>query len=54
MCGYQIGLDRTCVSEDTRITYVTTGILLQKLIDPDFEEKFNNKYTHIILDEVHE
>ena len=32
LCGYQIGLDRSCVSEDTRITYVTTGVLLQKLI----------------------
>ena len=54
MCGYQIGLDRTHIKENTRISYVTTGILLQKLIDPDFEKNFNKKYTHIILDEVHE
>lgn len=49
ICGYQIGLDSQHVSENTRICYVTTGILLQKLI--------NNKcshYTHIIIDEVHE
>lgn len=54
ICGFQIGLDRSKVSEDTRITYVTTGVLLQKLIAHGFEENFNRKYTHIILDEVHE
>lgn len=53
ICGYQIGLDRQNVSEDTRITYCTTGVLLQKLIGPQAEENFA-KYTHIILDEVHE
>lgn len=53
-CGYQIGLDRSKVTEDTRITYVTTGVLLQKLIGPQAHENFNSKYTHIILDEVHE
>lgn len=53
-CGYQIGLDRSKVCEDTRITYVTTGILLQKLIGEGAEENFNKIYTHIILDEVHE
>lgn len=50
-CGYQIGLDHEHVSVDkTRICYVTTGVLLQKLIN-------NNclgVYTHIIVDEVHE
>lgn len=53
ICGYQIGLDHEHVSEDTRITYCTTGILLQKLIGPQAQENFE-KYTHIILDEVHE
>ena len=53
-CGYQIGLDRTKLTENTRISYVTTGILLNKLVDPNFEENFNQKYTHVILDEVHE
>lgn len=49
LCGYQIGLDRRYVNSDTRISYVTTGILLQKLINNDID-----KYTHIIIDEVHE
>lgn len=53
LCGYQIGRDREHVSEDTRITYCTTGVLLEKLIGPLAQENFN-KYTHIILDEVHE
>ena len=53
-CGYQIGLDRTKLSEDTRITYCTTGVLLQKLIGPKADENFNSIYTHILLDEVHE
>lgn len=53
-CGYQIGLDRTKLSEDTRITYCTTGVLLQKLIGPKADENFNSTYTHILLDEVHE
>ena len=51
LCGYQIGLDRSKVSEDTRILYVTTGVLLQKLIGANENLE---KYTHIVLDEVHE
>ncbi|XP_047033672.1 probable ATP-dependent RNA helicase spindle-E isoform X2 [Helicoverpa zea] len=47
--GYQVGLDAH-VSNDTRISYVTTGILLQKLV----ASKTMNEYTHVILDEVHE
>ena len=43
----QVGLDKTA-SEDTRILYCTTGILLNKLIN----EKNMNHYTHVILDEV--
>lgn len=50
ICGYQIGLDRKYISEDTRISYVTTGILLQKLIN----KHDIGRYTHIIIDEVHE
>lgn len=38
------------MSEDTRLLYCTTGVLLQKII----KEKQLNHYTHIILDEVHE
>lgn len=49
LVGYQVARDRK-VSEDTRITYLTTGVLLQKLI----QNKHLNDYTHIILDEVHE
>lgn len=38
--------------ESTHIIFVTTGILLQKLIhEPD---KVLSEYTHIILDEIHE
>ncbi|KAM7362904.1 tudor domain containing 9 protein spindle E [Cochliomyia hominivorax] len=47
--GYQVGLHAN-ISEDTRLTYCTTGVLLQKLI----HEKSLGSYTHIILDEVHE
>lgn len=37
-------------SEDTRLTYCTTGVLLEKLI----AMKSLDTFTHIILDEVHE
>lgn len=37
-------------SEDTRLLYCTTGVLLQQLI----KNKTLAPYTHIILDEVHE
>ena len=46
--GYQIGMD-ACISNSTKIIYMTYGILIQQLI---FHE--NVPYTHIILDEVHE
>ncbi|XP_045776416.1 probable ATP-dependent RNA helicase spindle-E [Maniola jurtina] len=49
LVGYQIGLENK-TSSDTRIHYVTTGVLLQKLVSA----KNMNEYTHIILDEVHE
>ena len=44
---FQVGMDK-CAGADTRLTYVTTGVLLQKLISA----KHMNQYTHIILDEV--
>lgn len=47
--GYQIGLNRE-MSEETILTFMTTGVLLQKLIST----KNLNEFTHIILDEVHE
>lgn len=37
-------------NDDTRITYCTTGVLLEKLVAC----KTLINYTHIILDEVHE
>uniref|UniRef100_A0A1I8NW04 Probable ATP-dependent RNA helicase spindle-E n=1 Tax=Stomoxys calcitrans TaxID=35570 RepID=A0A1I8NW04_STOCA len=49
LVGYQVGLHAN-LSEDTRLLYCTTGVLLQKLI----REKTLGSYTHIILDEVHE
>lgn len=48
-CGYQVGMDRQ-VNPNTCLTYVTTGVLLQKLINL----KEMNNYTHVILDEIHE
>ena len=47
LVGYQIAMDKF-VSEDTRLNFVTTGVLLQKLVGM----KNMNQYTHIILDEV--
>ena len=47
LIGYQIAMDKL-VSEDTRLTFVTTGVFLQKLI----KMQNMNQYTHIILDEV--
>uniref|UniRef100_A0A8C4QL78 RNA helicase n=1 Tax=Eptatretus burgeri TaxID=7764 RepID=A0A8C4QL78_EPTBU len=47
--GYQVGLDKK-TSNDTRITYMTTGILLRKLVST----KSFSTFTHIFIDEVHE
>ncbi|XP_077997158.1 ATP-dependent RNA helicase TDRD9-like [Glandiceps talaboti] len=49
LVGYQVAMDR-CTSDDTRLTFLTTGVLLQKLINT----KNMNQFTHVILDEVHE
>ena len=49
LVGYQIGMDRK-VNEDTRIIYMTTGVLLRKIISAQSLGEF----THIVLDEVHE
>ena len=49
LVGYQVGLN-SATSSDTRLTFCTTGVLLQKLIN----KKNMNDYTHVILDEVHE
>ena len=45
-----MGLDKAHKSLDTRLLYVTTGILKRMLI----AKKHLNEWTHVILDEVHE
>lgn len=50
LVGHHIGMDNQ-VSNATRISYVTTGILLEKLTN---DPKFLESYTHVIFDEVHE
>ncbi|XP_066947953.1 ATP-dependent RNA helicase TDRD9 isoform X1 [Macrobrachium rosenbergii] len=47
--GYQVGLDN-CTDSDTCLAFVTTEVLVQKLI----HKRSLNSFTHIILDEVHE
>lgn len=47
LVGYQIALDKV-VSEDTRVLFCTTGVLLEKLVNM----KNMNQFTHVILDEV--
>src|SRR3990167_1249826 len=48
--GFQISMDKQ-VSQETRILFCTTGILVERLIH---QRNALNLYTHIILDEVHE
>lgn len=43
-------MDRRFVSDDTRLLYCTTGVLLERLV----AQKSLDNFTHIILDEVHE
>lgn len=55
LVGYQVGLDKKLnkmdsENEKTQILFCTTGVILQKLI----KEQNMAKYTHIILDEIHE
>jgi len=47
LVGYQISLDKVA-SEDTRLMFMTTGVLLEQLV----HTKNMNQYTHVILDEV--
>lgn len=49
LVGYQVGLEKR-VGPQTILTYCTSGVLLQKLI----QEKSLKNYTHIIIDEAHE
>ncbi|KAG9336632.1 hypothetical protein JZ751_002979 [Albula glossodonta] len=47
--GYQVGLEKVA-TEHTRLIYMTTGVLLQKLV----KAKSLTEYSHIFIDEVHE
>lgn len=48
--GYQVGMEAKLDKKDTVLTFMTTGVLLQKLISL----KSLKEFTHIIIDEVHE
>ncbi|KAM7164884.1 ATP-dependent RNA helicase TDRD9 isoform 1-T1 [Macrochelys suwanniensis] len=47
--GYQVGLEKVA-TKDTRLIYMTTGVLLQKIVGA----KSLAEFTHIFIDEVHE
>ncbi|NXV76589.1 TDRD9 helicase, partial [Atlantisia rogersi] len=47
--GYQVSLENVS-SRDTRLLYMTTGVLLQKIVSA----RSLSKFTHIFIDEVHE
>ncbi|XP_072346035.1 ATP-dependent RNA helicase TDRD9 [Scyliorhinus torazame] len=49
LVGYQVGLEKE-VGTDTQLTYMTTGVLLQKIVNA----KCLTEFTHIFIDEVHE
>ncbi|XP_055087287.1 ATP-dependent RNA helicase TDRD9 [Periophthalmus magnuspinnatus] len=49
LVGYQVGLKKMA-TEHTSLIYMTTGVLLQKLV----RAKCLTEYTHIFVDEVHE
>ncbi|XP_052007459.1 ATP-dependent RNA helicase TDRD9 [Xyrauchen texanus] len=49
LVGYQVGLEKMA-TEHTKLIYVTTGVLLQKLVG----SKTLTEYSHIFIDEVHE
>ncbi|XP_044127975.1 ATP-dependent RNA helicase TDRD9 [Bufo gargarizans] len=49
LVGYQVSLEKKA-SVDTRLIYMTTGVLLQKIVGA----KSLAEFTHIFIDEVHE
>lgn len=52
---FQVGSDhRKNCSPDTRMLFCTTGVLVEKIIHQDDRHNPLDKFTHIILDEVHE
>jgi HrpA-like RNA helicase len=50
LVGYKVGLDKSNSTRDTRLMYVTTGVLIKMLIS----KKSMAEWTHVIIDEVHE
>ncbi|XP_068195445.1 ATP-dependent RNA helicase TDRD9 [Antennarius striatus] len=49
LVGYQVGLEKMA-TEHTQLIYMTTGVLLQKLV----QAKCLTEFSHIFVDEVHE
>ena len=49
ICGYHVRLYNNIQSNTTKIIYLTTGILINKILKNNI-----NKCTHIIIDEIHE
>uniref|UniRef100_A0A3P9KJB0 ATP-dependent RNA helicase TDRD9 n=1 Tax=Oryzias latipes TaxID=8090 RepID=A0A3P9KJB0_ORYLA len=49
LVGYQVGLEKKA-SDQTQLIYLTTGVLLQKLVSA----KCLIEFSHIFVDEVHE
>ncbi|XP_056151357.1 ATP-dependent RNA helicase TDRD9 [Lampris incognitus] len=49
LVGYQVGLEKMA-TEHTRLIYMTTGVLLQKLVGV----RTLTEFTHIFVDEIHE
>ncbi|NWY52909.1 TDRD9 helicase, partial [Chionis minor] len=47
--GYQVSLENVS-TKNTRLLYMTTGVLLQKIVSA----KTLDEFTHIFIDEVHE
>lgn len=50
ICGYKVALDSQ-VTNITKLIYVTTGYLLEQIINNAEALEF---YTHIIIDEIHD
>uniref|UniRef100_A0A3Q3WZZ5 ATP-dependent RNA helicase TDRD9 n=1 Tax=Mola mola TaxID=94237 RepID=A0A3Q3WZZ5_MOLML len=49
LVGYQVGLEKMA-TEHTQLIYMTTGVLLQKLV----QSKCLTEFSHVFVDEVHE
>ncbi|XP_034274448.1 ATP-dependent RNA helicase TDRD9 isoform X2 [Pantherophis guttatus] len=49
LVGYQVGLEKVA-TKNTKLIYMTTGVLLQKVVGA----KSLLEFTHIFIDEIHE